>query len=1098
MSSQSSQDPVSSVLIANRGEVAVRIHRGAAAVGLGSVAVFVPEEREALHVRLAEEAHPLVGRAPYLDADQLVALARASGCGLLHPGYGFLSESPELARRCADAGVRFVGPAPEVLDLFGDKAAARGFAAEHGVPVLPATPGPTTLAEAQSFLEGLGPGAAVMVKAVAGGGGRGLRVVRDPAEMAMAWERARSEAAGAFGRDEVYVEALMWPARHVEVQVVGDGSGAVSHLGDRDCTVQRRHQKLIEVAPCPGLPELTRTALHGAAVRLASGCGFGGVGTVEFLLDRDDPERFAFLEVNPRLQVEHTVTEEVTGLDLVAIQLRLALGDSLADLGLEQSSVPPARGMAVQCRVTLEDVGPDGTARPATGTVERVELPGGPGVRVDTAGHAGYVSSGRFDPLFAKVITRTPTTSLAQAAEAADRALADVRIEPLPTNVALLRTVLALPAFRSGTMDTGAVDASGAGLTAAASPADRADQADQADRADDPRRQGDAGAPAWVLSAFAGAVVEVRAASGQHVTVGTPLVVLEAMKMEHVIAAEVSGVVDRILVEPGATAGPGDRLLTLVPDAEQVAGVAEETEVDLDAVRPDLAEARDRHRLGSDQARPEAVARRRRTGRRTARENVGDLCDLDTFQEYGALAIAAQRRRRSLEDLLASTPADGIVTGIGQVNGTDPQGAPRRCVVLAYDYTVLAGTQGLLSHRKTDRMLDLAHRQRLPVVLFAEGGGGRPGDTDTTTVSGLDVATFASMARLSGRVPTVGIASGRCFAGNAALLGCCDVIIATEDATIGMGGPAMIEGGGLGRFRPEEVGPMEVQVPNGVVDLLVADEEAAVRTAKRYLSYFQGPVPQWHAPDQRRLRHVVPENRVRVYDVREAVRLLADEGSVLELRGGFGAGVVTALVRLEGRPVGLLANNPAHLGGAIDADAADKAARFLQLCDAHGLPVVSLCDTPGFMVGPEAERAATVRHFSRLFVAGAHLRVPLVGIVLRKAYGLGAQAMVGGGFHEPLATWAWPTGELGGMGLEGAVRLGFRRELDEVADPEERDRLFERLVADHYERGKAVNAAAAFELDDVIDPAETRSRILGALPAPGVRPGKRRGFVDTW
>jgi acetyl-CoA carboxylase carboxyltransferase component len=480
----------------------------------------------------------------------------------------------------------------------------------------------------------------------------------------------------------------------------------------------------------------------------------------------------------------------------------------------------------------------------------------------------------------------------------------------------------------------------------------------------------------------------------------------------------------------------------------------------------------------------------------TARENIADLCGEGGFTEYGGLAVAAQRGRRSDEDLAANTPADGMVTGIGRINA-DRHGDQRtrqraaaaavrpgdgtECVVMSYDYTVMAGTQGVINHRKTDRMLEIAHRRRLPVVLFAEGGGGRPGDIDPNTASALGVTTFAAMGRLSGRVPTVGVASGRCFAGNAALLGCCDVVIATRDANIGMGGPAMIEGGGLGVFRPEEIGPVDVQEPNGVIDLLVEDDAAAVRAARDYLSYFQGPVDDWEAADQRLLRHVVPENRLRAYDVRKAVRTLADSGSVLELRRRFGPGVVTALVRVEGRPMGLIANDPAHLGGAIDAESADKTAAFLQLCDAHGLPVVSLCDTPGFMVGPDAERTATVRFFSRLFVIGARLRVPMVTVVLRKAYGLGAQAMAGGHLHAPAATLAWPTGELGPMGLEGAVRLGFRKELAAIEDPVERQRTFDAILAEAYKRGRATSAASVFELDDVIDPAQTRDRIVTAL-----------------
>jgi acetyl-CoA carboxylase carboxyltransferase component len=439
-----------------------------------------------------------------------------------------------------------------------------------------------------------------------------------------------------------------------------------------------------------------------------------------------------------------------------------------------------------------------------------------------------------------------------------------------------------------------------------------------------------------------------------------------------------------------------------------------------------------------------------------------------------------------MEELIDKTPADGLVAGVGDVNG-------RPAVVLAYDYTVLAGTQGAMNHYKKDRMLELAERRRLPVVLFAEGGGGRPGDTDTTSISGLDTMAFHLFARLSGQVPLVGIASGRCFAGNAALLGCCDVVIATGDANIGMGGPAMIEGGGLGVYAPEEVGPMSVQVPNGVVDVPVADEAEAVRVAKRYLAYFQGRLEDWDSADQEALRDLVPQDRKRAYDVREVIGTIADSGSVLELRRAFGAGIVTALARIEGMPVGVVANSPAHLGGAIDADGADKASRFMKLCDAFGLPLVSLCDTPGFMVGPDAEQTATVRHFSRMFVTGANLSVPLITVILRKAYGLGAQAMAGGSLKVPVATVAWPTGELGGMGLEGAVRLGYRRELAEAEDP---GALFDELVARSYERGKALSAATVYEIDDVIDPADTRHWIVTALRDVPRR--ERRIPLDTW
>ena len=599
---------------------------------------------------------------------------------------------------------------------------------------------------------------------------------------------------------------------------------------------------------------------------------------------------------------------------------------------------------------------------------------------------------------------------------------------------------------------------------------------------------------AVVESPMQGTIVSIDVAAGDHVVAGQQLVVLESMKMEHVIAAELAGTVEDIAVTVGDTVFPGDRLVGVRPG--EVAARAPEVAdvVDVDHVRHDLAEVLERHAMGLDPNRPDAVERRRGTGQRTTRENVDDLVDPETFVEYGPLVIAAQRRRRELDDLIARTPADGLVGGIGRVNG-------HPTIVMSYDYTVLAGTQGLQNHRKKDRLFELAEQLRVPIVFFTEGGGGRPGDTDGTGVSGLDCLAFALFAGLSGLVPLVGINSGRCFAGNAALLGCCDVVIATAGSNIGMGGPAMIEGGGLGAYAPEDVGPMTVQVPNGVVDIAVADEAEAVAVARRYLSYFQGAQDEWGCADQRLLRSVVPENRLRAYDVRTAIDLLADAGSVLELRRDFGLGMVTALIRVEGTPMGVVANNPSHLGGAIDAPGSDKAARFLQLCDAYDLPVLFLCDTPGIMVGPEVEKTALVRHVSRLFVTGASLTVPFFTIVLRKGYGLGAQAMAGGSFKAPIFTVAWPTGEFGGMGLEGAVKLGYRKELEAVDDPDERETLFQRMVAAMYEHGKALNTSTYFEIDDVIDPADSRRWIVAALdsapkPPPGV--GKKRPMIDTW
>ncbi|GAA4681548.1 acyl-CoA carboxylase subunit beta [Nocardioides nanhaiensis] len=509
-------------------------------------------------------------------------------------------------------------------------------------------------------------------------------------------------------------------------------------------------------------------------------------------------------------------------------------------------------------------------------------------------------------------------------------------------------------------------------------------------------------------------------------------------------------------------------------------------------IRADLLEVLARRALTQDAARPEAVARQHARGGTSAREKVGALVDEGSFVEYGRFVTAAQSDKRERDDLLDRTVADGIVGGLATIEG-------HQVAVLSYDYLVMAGTQGMRGHRKTDRLLDVIERLRLPTVFFAAGGGGRPGDTDIPLVSALDVTTFAAWARLSGRVPRIAVVDDNCFAGNAVIAGCADLVVATPRASLGMGGPAMIAGGGLGEVAAEAVGPLEVMTANGVVDVAVDDEDA-VDAARALIGYFLGRDDSWSAADQAPLRDAVPEGERTSYDVEAIVETIADEGTLTVLRPGFAPELLTALGRVEGRTVGFLANDTRHLAGAITADAGDKAARFLQLCDAFGFGVVSLVDTPGMMVGPDAERTGLVRHTSRLLVAGARLGVPLVGVVLRRGYGLGAQAMLGGSTHEPVLTLAWPGAHLGAMGLEGAVRLSMRRELEAIADDEERERTVRELTAYAQASSTALEVARVFEIDDVVDPAETRglvARVLDAADAGGRLTGSGLP-VDTW
>jgi acetyl/propionyl-CoA carboxylase alpha subunit/acetyl-CoA carboxylase carboxyltransferase component len=1117
------------LLIANRGEIAIRVARTAADLDIASVMIYSQDDAASLHVRAGDEALALSGSGPsaYLDGPQILRLALETGCEAIHPGYGFLSENSAFARLCNNAGLVFVGPSPEALTLFGDKVQARALAKRTGAPVLPGSIGAATLEEAERFFGSLSEGSAVMLKAIAGGGGRGMREVHALADMAGAFERCRSEALQAFGNGDLYVEQLIPRARHVEVQILGDGT-EVAHLWDRECSVQRQRQKLIETAPAFGLTADIRAKLLELSVALGKAVNYRGLGTFEFLIDQDAGSAlpFAFVEANPRLQVEHTVTEAITGLDLVRIQLQLAAGGTLAKLGLRQFAIPPLRGVAIEARVNLEAMNADGTVRPTGGTLLLYEPASGPGVRVDGFGYAGYRTSIKFDSLLAKVIVYTADGDLAAAARKAERALAEFRIAGVSTNISFLRALLRTPAFAAASLHTRFLEEHAASLCAKAAelaPAEKPQRqagakletadplavlehgkssgnGDAAANGHEPHQPADiAGSEGTtgILAPLQGTIINIAVAIGNALREGDPVLIMESMKMEHVVSSPISAVVRAINVSLGDTVFEGHALVFIEPTAPTGIEKVAAQPVDLDFIRPDLAAVIERQRGTWDASRPSAVARRRKTAQRTARENIDDLLDPGSFIEYGSLVVAARRKRHSLEKLIEETPADGMIMGLGRVNNSRFGDDAARCAVMAYDYTVLAGTQGAYNHRKMDRLIEIAERWRLPTVFFCEGGGGRPGDTE----GGGYVRGFELWARMSAVAPMIGITSGRCFAGNASALGCCDVIIATKGSNIGMGGPAMIEGGGLGVFKPEEIGPVAVQEPNGVIDILAEDEADAVRIAKKYLAYFQGNLSDWACADQRLLRQVIPENRVRVYDIRQLIETLADTDSLLELRPKFGTSMISALLRIEGRPMGVIANNPKVLGGAIDSDGSDKAARFLQICEAFDIPVLSLSDTPGMMVGPEVEKTALVRHCSRLFIIGANLTVPMFSVVLRKSYGLGALAMTGGSYPASVFAVAWPTGEFGGMGLEGSVKLGYRNELAAITDPVARKAKFDEMVAAAYEHGKALNQASTYHIDQVIDPADTRRWIvagLRSLPPTHPRLEKKLRWIDAW
>lgn len=1069
---------LSKLLIANRGEVSIRIARAAGALGVPTVSIYSEDDSNSRHRLLTDVSIPLKGRGAkaYLDQEEILSIALREGCDSIHPGYGFLSENPGFAKKCEESKINFIGPDSKTLEILGDKLKAVLLAESLGVPTLPGLRKVIDLKEAKEFHSKNG---IFLLKAIAGGGGRGIRIVNSPEGLETIFKSCSEEALHSFGNSNLYAEKYLPIARHVEVQILGDGSGKILHFWDRDCSLQRKNQKLLEIAPAPFLDPKIREKIISYSLKIASHLSYKSLGTFEFLISPDS--EIYFIESNPRLQVEHTITEEITGVDLVEAQLEIASGKSFQEIGLDQKNLEFPKGYAIQIRINSETWDRKGEIIPSSGKINMFGPSSGPGIRVDSSAYSGYEVGPNFDSLLAKLIVHSKSPKFSKLIHSAYRALSEFRIEGIKTNLPLLLNLLKRKELESYSIWTKFIEENISELLSSS-------KIEHKKYNFEPEKNGDLENSKLIgeipegLNSFhspmTGSLIEIYPKEGEEIRKGEKIALLSSMKMEHLLHSETTGIIEKVLIEPGKIVSEGEMLIWIRPEDLEHSSDHHEEKIDPNRIRPDLKEVLDRLLLNEDISRTQAVSKRHKRGQRTARENVADLCDPGSFVEYGSLAIAAQRRRRSIEDLIKLSPADGLIAGLGTVNAELFAPHASRVSVLAYDYTVFMGTQGAMNHKKTDRFLEMVENQKLPLVFFTEGGGGRPGEVDVPAVAGLDLHTFRKYAGLKGNTLRIAIAAGRCFAGNAALFGASDIRIATEDSNIGMGGPVMVKGGGLGNFSAEEIGPADVQTKNGVIDILVKNEEEAVFTAKKALSYFQGNISKFEYRDQKILRTLIPENRLRSYEIRSIISSLADIDSVLEFRKDFAKGIVTSLIRIEGRSLGLIANNPTHLGGAIDAEGAEKASEFSEFCDLNKLPILFLCDTPGFMVGPEAEKKGLVRKAAKLFESGASLQVPVFTIILRKGYGLGAMAMAAGSFHSPVFTISWPTGEFGAMGIEGEIRTGYQKELAEIKDWKERQILFERLVSEAYERGKAINMASYLEIDAVIDPAESRKWIL--------------------
>ncbi|MFC4259636.1 carboxyl transferase domain-containing protein [Marinobacter lacisalsi] len=1062
------------ILVANRGEIAIRIIRAARQLGKETVAVYARDDAASLHVTYADQACelPREGAAGYLDARALVDAACRMGCTAVHPGYGFLSENADFARLCAAEGLRFIGPTPEILDLFGSKVKALQLARDAGVPVMPGTSEATSLEAARAFA---GEHGAVMLKAMAGGGGRGMRVVRDAGELDEAFERCCSEARQAFGNGDLYVEKLLLYARHIEVQVIGDGSGQVTHLWERDCTVQRRHQKLIEIAPSPVLDEHLREQILDAAVKLASHVNYSNIGTFEFLVS---DEGFWFMEANPRLQVEHTVTEEITGIDLVQTQIHIASGQSLADLGLQTSPAP--KGFAIQARVNLEELSEDGTSVPRAGLIRAFSPPSGPGIRVDTYGYAGYRSSHRYDSLIAKVIARGH--DFPGAAKALSAALREFHIADIPTNTPLLRAILDHPDFLGGDYSTSfmadhmkALQGSMAGQSTLAPPGspDSSPQ-DQTVGPDTTALPADYDPSDAIHAPMEGMIVSLDIAIGDRVRRGDPLMVIEAMKMEQSVRASHDGIVRSIAVKPGDVIR--ERSILAIIESSGTEASHEDsatgslfTEED-QGWGAEVDEINRRLELAQEMGGPDKVGKQKAKGKLTARERVQALVDEGSFTELGALTGFGEYDENG--ELITVKPAN-FIGGTARLDG-------RRVTLGVDDFTLRASSGDAAIHAKQIFLENYARQMRLPVVRLLDGASGG-GSVKMALQNGfhyvpLNPGWDAVVDNLS-LAPVVAAAVGPTVGLGAARLAMSHLAVMVRG--IGQAftaGPPVVKGSTGEDLTLEELGGTDIHAESGVVERMVGSEQEAFDVIRAFLSYLPRNVdelPPREACDdpvdrcEESLLTAIPRNSRKPYDIGAILESIFDQGSVF-IYSEYGGSTVTALARLNGHPVGVLATNPLK-GVTMSVEGAQAATRLVDLCETFHLPLVSLTDQGGVSIGSAAERRGTIRHGVRAISAIYQARVPQAELILRRIFGVGGAGIVNR--HRASPSWSWPSGSWGSLPSRGGIEAAFSGQLNQAEDREQEMQRLERLMENI---ASPFRTAEKFGVQNMIDPRQSR------------------------
>jgi acetyl/propionyl-CoA carboxylase alpha subunit/acetyl-CoA carboxylase carboxyltransferase component len=1058
---------LSGLLVANRGEIAIRIARAARELGMRVVGICAIDDEASMHTVHMDECYtlPASGAVAYLDQEAVLSIARQSGCSHLHPGYGFLSENAEFAHRCAGEGIRFVGPSPTMLELFGDKIQARQLAMEAGIPVMPGTTHATSLEEALTFFQEHG---AIMLKAMAGGGGRGMRVVRDLDELPAAYKSCRTEALQSFGRDDLYVEKLLPNARHIEVQVIGDTSGAVTHLWERDCSIQRRHQKIVEIAPAPNLDAKLREKILSSATELASRIDYNSLGTLEFLVR---PDGFWFMEANPRLQVEHTITEEITGVDLVQAQIRIADGATLSELGL--TDPPEPRGVAIQARINLETLQEDGTPVPQAGLLTGYNPPGGPRIRVDGYGYPGYQTSLRYDPLLAKVVARGSTFD--QAAANAFAALGEFHIAGAETNLPLLMSILRHPAFLSGVFDTSLVPthlpellAGSLGYRSISLPGASSEGAGPAgnETAGLCLEEGEKS----IQAPISGTVVSIFIEPGSHVEAGEGLFALEAMKMEHLVRAPFGGTVARLAVVTGETVRSSALLAVFRPDDATDAhktSVAPEVYEDWSAEVDEICKRRE---LAYGLGGPEKVARQKKQGKLTARERIEALVDPESFSEIGVLTgFSTYNENGELTDLV---PAN-FIAGTARISD-------RKIVLGVDDFTIRAGSGDAANYPKQIFSEQYARDMRLPIIRLMDGasGGGSVKVPLETGYHYLPVNTgWDVVVENMSLVPAVSACLGPTVGIGAARLVMSHLAVMVEGiGQVFTAGPPLVKGATREDLTKEELGGVDVHRENGMIERFVPTESEAFAVIRDFLSYlpqnvFQLPpvVPGSDPVDRRedQLLSVIPHNQRQPYDIQPVLEAVFDKGSVFPY-AEYGESTVTALARLDGHPVGVITTDP-FKGATMTAEGAAAITRLVDLCETFHLPIVSLTDQAGMAIGSLAERRGTIRYGARAIAAVYQARVPQAELILRRVFGVGGAGVVNR--HRASRSWSWPSGTWGSLPPQGGVEAAFRSELNSAQDREQKIMQITKQLA---QIESPFRTAECFSVQDVIDPRQSR------------------------